>query len=151
MLNSNRSRHMMSENTAEIKVQVKLTNEIDQELVYRGYLNPDQVHFLETEALVDPTYVSTVIPTKIAEKLGLDIRRYEIVRDADGREEKVGRSDPIIIEVQGRETRGGALVTGGDNVILGLIALETLDFVVDYENRRLIPNPKHPDYPIFRI
>jgi hypothetical protein len=38
-----------------------------------------------------------------------------------------------------------------NEVIIGLIALETLDFVVDYENRRLIPNPKNPEYPVFRV
>jgi predicted aspartyl protease len=151
MLDFNRSRRMMSENDGGIKVQVKLTNEIDEELVYRGLLNPDQVHILETEALVDISSVHTVLPIKIAEKLGLDIRRYETVSYVDGREETVGLSDPIVIQVQGRETRGGAVVQVRDEVIIGLIALETLDFVVDYENKRLIPNPKHPDYPVFRI
>lgn len=53
--------------------------------------------------------------------------------------------------VQGRETRGGAVVAQVDEVIIGLIVLETLDFVVEYENKRLIPNPKHPNYPVFRI
>ncbi|RUT05540.1 hypothetical protein DSM106972_035470 [Dulcicalothrix desertica PCC 7102] len=151
MLDFNRSRRLISENDTEIKVQVKLINEIDEELVSRGLLNSDQVHILETEALVDASSIRTVLPTKIAEKLGLDIRRYETVSYADGREETVGLSDPIIIQVQGRETRGGAVVTQGSEVIIGLIALETLDFVVDYENRCLIPNPKHPDYPVFRI
>ncbi len=151
MLDFNRSRRMMSENDGEIKVQVKLTNEIDEELVYRGLLNPDQVHMLETQALVDISSVHTVLPTKIAEKLGLDIRHHETISYADGTEETVGLSDPIIIQVQGRETRGGAVVRARSEVIIGLIALETLDFVVDDENRCLIPNPKHPNYPVFRI
>ncbi|BAZ13045.1 hypothetical protein NIES4071_48790 [Calothrix sp. NIES-4071] len=151
MLDFNRSRRMMSENDGGIKVQVKLTNEIDEELVYRGLINPEQVHTLETEALVDISSVRTVLPTNIAEKLGLDIRRYQTVSYVDGKEDIVGLSDPIIIQVQGRETRGGAVVTRRSEMIIGLIALETLDFVVDYENRRLIPNPKHPDYPVFRI
>jgi predicted aspartyl protease len=141
----------MSDNAGIIKVQVKLTNEIDVELVYRELLNPDQVHTLETEVLVEPGYVSTVLPNKIAEKLGLDIRCYETISYADGRQETVGRSDPIIIEVQGRETRGDALVAEVNEVIIALIALETLDFVVDYENRCLIPNPKNPEYPVFRV
>lgn len=151
MLDFNHSRRIMSENERGIKVQVKLINEIDEELVYRGLLNPDQIHILETEALVDVSSIRTVLPIKIAKKLGLDIRCNETVRYADGREETVRLSDPIIIQVQGRETRGGAVVAQVDEVIIGLIALKTLDFVVDYENKCLIPNPKHPDYPVFRI
>lgn len=118
MLYFNNSQCRISKNDRGIKVQVRLTNEIDEELVYRGLLHPDQVHVLETEALVDVSSIRTVLPTEIAEKLGLDIRRYE---------------------------------TQVSEVIIGLIALETLDFVVDYENKCLIPNPKHPDYRVFRI
>ncbi|NJL10764.1 MAG: clan AA aspartic protease [Calothrix sp. SM1_7_51] len=126
-----------------------MSNGIDEELVYRGLLNPDEVNVLEVEALVDPVSVRTVIPATVAEKLGLDSTQ-QTINYADGSQEVIALSDSIIIEIQGRTTGGEAIVAGSE-VIIGSIALETLDFVVDYENKRLIPNPKHPDYPIFRI
>ncbi len=150
MLDFNSLQRINNKDSEKIKVKVKLTNGIDEELVYRGLLNPDQVHVLETEALVDPGSIRTVIPLKVAEKLGLDISTHQAINYTDARQEIVGLSDPIIIEVEGRSTGGDAIVAGSD-VIIGLIALETLDFVVDYQNRLLIPNPKHPDYPVFRI
>jgi len=38
--------------------------------------------------------------------------------DADGREEAVGLSEPVIIEIQGRETTEAALVVG-DEILIG--------------------------------
>ncbi len=102
------------------------------------------------EALVGTGDIRTVIPVKVLDKLGLSIRTYETNNYANDEQQKVGISDPIIIEIQGRKTTRDALV-GGDKVIIGLTALKTLDFVVDYENLRLIPNPKNLDYPVFRI
>lgn len=56
----------------------------------------------------------------------------------------------MIIELEGRETTEAALVTG-DEVLIGQTVLETLDLLVDCKNQRLIPNPAHPDRPVFRI
>jgi predicted aspartyl protease len=56
----------------------------------------------------------------------------------------------VIIEIQGRETTEATLVTG-DEVLIGQTVLETLDLLVDCKNQRLIPNPKHPEYPVLRI
>ena len=39
----------------------------------------------------------------------------------------------------------------GDEVLIGRIALATLDLFVDNENQCLIPNSKHPEYPVFRV
>jgi hypothetical protein len=44
MLDFNRSPHLMNNDSKQIRVQVKLTNAIDEELVHRGLLNPDQIH-----------------------------------------------------------------------------------------------------------
>lgn len=60
------------------------------------------------------------------------------------------KGEPITLKIQGRVTTESVVVTG-DKVLIGRIALATLDLVVDYENQCLIPNPKHPNYPVFRI
>jgi hypothetical protein len=40
----------------------------------------------------------------------------------------------------------------GDEVLIGQVILEKLDLLVDCKkNRRLIPNPAHPDYPVAMI
>ncbi|WP_272819138.1 hypothetical protein [Scytonema hofmannii] len=87
---------------------------------------------------------------EIVEKLGLKIRSQQIAKYADGRQEPVGLTEPVIIEIEGRETTEATLVSG-DEALIGQTVLETLDLYVDCKNQRLIPNPEHPEYPVFRI
>jgi clan AA aspartic protease len=150
MLEFNRSQHVKNENMGEVRVKVKLTNSIDEELVSRGLLNPNQLRFYEGEALVDTGAVRTVIPMEIVQHLGLRIRSQQMAKYADGRQENVGLTTAIIIEIGGRETTEATLVTG-DEILIGQTVLETLDLLVDCKNQRLIPNPEHPEHWILRI
>ena len=151
MVTFNRSNQMVSESMGEVRVQVKLTNAVDEELVNRGLLNPNQLRVCEAQALVDTGAVRTVLPMRLVQQLGLRIRGQQIIaKYADGREEAIGVTGPVIIEIEGRETTEAALVTG-DEVLIGQTVLETLDLLVDCKNQRLIPNPAHPDYPVLRV
>lgn len=150
MISFNRSNHVVSESMGEVRVQVKLTNAIDEALVNRGLLNPTQLRLYETQALVDSGAVRTVLPTHIVQQLGLRIRSQQVAKYADGRESAAGLTEPVIIELEGRETIEAALVTG-DEVLIGQTVLETLDLLVDCRNQRLVPNPANPDYPVLRV
>jgi clan AA aspartic protease len=150
MVNFNRIDVAVSENMGAVRVPVKLTSAVDEILINRGLLNPNQLRVYETEALVDTGAVRTVVPMAIVQQLGLKIRAQQLAKYADGREEMVGLTEPVIIEIMGRETTEAVLVTG-DEVLIGQTALETLDLLVDCKNQRLIPNPAHPDQPVFRI
>ena len=39
----------------------------------------------------------------------------------------------------------------GDEALIGQTALEKLDLFVDWVNRRLVPNPAHPDRPVSKV
>lgn len=146
----NRSSHVVDKSMGEVRVQVKLINAVDEILVNRGLLNPNQLRVCEAQALVDTGAVRTVLPMRIVQQLGLKIRGQQIAKYADGREEAVGLTEPVIIEIEGRETTEVTLVTG-DEVLIGQTVLETLDLLVDCKNQRLIPNPAHPDYSVLRV
>jgi clan AA aspartic protease len=150
MLDFNRSNSKINEEMGEVRVKVKLTNAVDETLVSRGLLNSNQLRVIETEALVDTGAVKMVLPMSIVQELGLRIRGRQIAQYADGREEEIGLTEALIIEIEGRETIEAALVTGNETLI-GQTVLETLDLLVDCKNRCLVPNPKHPNYPVFRI
>ena len=150
MVSFNYSDCAVSQSMGEVRVQVKLTNAVDEELVNRGLLNPLQLRVYETQALIDTGAVRTVLPMTIVQQLGLRIRGQQIAKYADGREEMVGLTGPVIIEIEGRDTTEATLVTG-DEVLIGQTVLETLDLLVDCKNQRLIPNPAHPNYPVFRV
>ncbi|OUL18042.1 retroviral-like aspartic protease family protein [Nostoc sp. 106C] len=130
-----------------VRVKVKLKNAIDEALVSRGLLAPGLLRECETEGLVDTGAVSLVIPPQIVEQLGLRIRGQRVAQYANGSEETIGVTEPVIVECQGRETVVEALVVGNE-VLIGQVVLEQIDLLVDCRNQRLIPNPEHPDYPV---
>ncbi|MBD2608740.1 clan AA aspartic protease [Scytonema hofmannii FACHB-248] len=133
-----------------VYAKVKLTNAIDEALINRGLLAPKLLREHETQGLVDTGAVSLVIPTIIVEQLGLRIRGQRVAQYANGSEESVGVTEPVIVECQGRETVAEALVVGNE-VLIGQVILEQLDLLVDCKNQRLIPNPANPDYPVAMI
>ncbi len=54
------------------------------------------------------------------------------------------------IRVLDREELENARVLG-DEVMLGQTVLEKMDLHVDCANRRLLPNPAHPDQPVSKV
>lgn len=150
MINLDRDRSQINKNMGAVRVKVKLTNAIDEELVKRGLLNPNLLRVYEAEALIDTGAVRTAIPLEVCEHLGLRIRSQEIAKYADGRQEIVGLTGPILIEIEGRETIEAAMVLG-DIVLIGQTVLETLDLLVDCKNQRLVPNPENPERPVLRV
>ena len=59
-------------------------------------------------------------------------------------------TEPFLVEILGRETSDYAIVLGED-VLFGVTILEKLDLLVDGTRQRLMPNPAHPDQPVFRV
>jgi clan AA aspartic protease len=150
MLNPNSTISTATEPMGAVRVYLKLTNAIDEALIRRGLLNANLLRVCETEALIDTGAVRTVLPQSIVTQLGLNIRSKQIAQFANGTEEQVGLTEPVIIEIEGRETTEATFVTG-NIVLIGQTVLETLDLLVDCKNQRLIPNPEHPNYPVLRI
>ena len=83
-------------------------------------------------------------------QLGLPAISRQPVRYADGRTEFVDMIGPLMVQIQGRHTHDDAFVLG-DEILIGQTALESMDLHVDCYNQRLIPNPRSPDRPAFRI
>ena len=150
MINFNVSHSAAIEDMGAVRVQVKLTNAVDEELVKRELLNLTLLRVYETQALVDSGATRTVMPMSVVQHLGLRIRGQEIAKYADGRQEAVGLTGPVIIEVLGRETIEAVMVTGNE-VLIGQTVLEVLDLLVDCKNQRLIPNPANPDQSVLRV
>ena len=137
------------ETMGEVRTAVTLTNATDQALVRRGTLSQEEVHSYKANALVDTGAVRTVLPSHVVQQLGLAIVENQVAEYADGRHE-VGLTEPIDIKIDGRRTFDEALVLG-DEVIIGQTVLEKLDLLVDCRNRRLVPNPAHPDQPVSKV
>ncbi len=150
MLDSKPIEHYNYSAMGEVRVKAKLTNAIDEALVRRGMLKPEQVRSYEADALVDTGAVRCILPPHVVERLGLAIIDQRVAEYADGRLDIVGLTEAFTLRVLDREELENALVLG-DEVIIGQTALEKLDLVVDRVNRRLIPNPAHPDQPVSKV
>jgi len=134
----------------EVRVGVQLRNAIDEGLVRRGLLRPDQVRTYQADALVDTGAMRCVVPPHVVQSLGLAAVGQRVAEYADGRLESVDITEGFIVRALGREEMEDAMVLG-DEVLIGQTALEKLDLVVDCANQRLIPNPAHPDQPVSKI
>lgn len=134
----------------EIRVKVTLTNAFDDILFRRKKLPAKKVRRYEAEALVDTGAIRSVIPPFVMKKLGVAVREMRVAEYADGRTEEVPLCEGILFEVMGRNTLEESLVLGNE-VLLGQTFLETTDLLADCANRRLVPNPAHPDQPILKV
>lgn len=134
----------------EIRVKVRLTNMLDEMLFRRGMLSEAEIRNYEADALVDTGAVRSVIPVHVMQKLGVQSRGDRMAQYADGRKEAVRITEPLLFELLDRDTPDEALVLG-DEVLIGQTVLEKLDLLADCANRRLVPNPDHPDQPVTKI
>jgi len=134
----------------EIRTKVLLTNAVDEALASLGKLPNDQVRRLEVDAVVDSGAVSAVLPIHVVEHLGLLSRGHRVAQLADGHNEVVGVTGPVVFEIMTRNTIDDALVLG-DEVLIGQTVLEKLDLLADCPNQRLVPNPAHPDQPVLKV
>lgn len=133
-----------------VQVHVTLRNAREAVLARLGRLDPAQVHRYETEALVDTGAFRSVIPPLVAERLGLVQMSQTTARMANGAFQMAPVMEPVFVEILEREAVESPLVFG-DRVLLSVLVLEQTDLLVDCQRQRVIPNPEHPDQPVFRI
>ena len=138
------------EQMGEVHVRVRLSNATDVDLAERGLIDPEKVRSCEVEALVDTGATRSVVPPEIADRLGLTILPQTFGKLADGSRVPAGLSSAILFEMYDRATVEGVYVLG-DEVLIGQTALESMDLLVDCPNRRVIPNPAHPEGPVLRL
>jgi clan AA aspartic protease len=134
----------------EGRVMVRLSNAADMALVRRNLMRPEEIRAVEADALVDTGAVTFVLPSLVVERLGLAQPFKQVAEYADGRREEVDVTEPVFVELLGRHTVEEALVLG-DEVIVGQTILEKTDLYVDCRQKRLLPNPAHPDQSVLQV
>src|SRR5881397_1023935 len=87
----------------EVRVTVTLTNASDEVLQRQHKLSGRRMRKYRAEALVDTGAVRTVIPTEVVKRLGVGIRGQRVAEYADGRKESVGITEPLLVEILGRD------------------------------------------------
>ncbi len=105
---------------------------------------------VEVEALVDTGAGLFYLQTSLIKKLGL--RQIDTVRSRTMSNLLENRRvcSPVELKIAGR-TGIFRVVEIPDTLpnLIGQIPLEELDLVVDLRKRKVVPNPEHPDGPLY--
>jgi len=134
----------------EVRVKARLTNAGEEFLARRGRLPKSEVRHFEADALVDTGAVSLIVPSFIVQKLGLELVGKKNAELANGSIVTLDVTEPVDVRIEGRTVTLEALMRGNE-VLIGQMVLEATDMQVDCMNRRLIPNPAHPDRPVLKL
>jgi hypothetical protein len=132
----------MPQYMGKMTTRIRVENWLDAELVAVGARN-EKPRAIETDALVNTGAVKFYLKSSLIHQLGLrpigEIRSRTMSAQSETR--KVFA--PVSLEIQGRTGRFD-VVEVPDSLpnIIGQIALEDLDWVVDCRNQKLIPNPE---------
>ena len=87
----------------EVSIEIVLTNPMDQAMAREGYKEPEEVRQTKVDALVDTGAVNCVLPQFIADSLGLARPFRQVAEYADGRQDMVEVTEPVLIEIRGRK------------------------------------------------
>jgi clan AA aspartic protease len=121
-------------------VDLKLTSSEDLLLAKKGMLRPEEIRQSTVRGVVDTGATQLVIPATVAEQLGLPETGEMRVRYADRRRETRKVVGDMSLELLGRESTFHAIVEPNRNTaVIGRMVLDTLDFVVDCDARKLYP------------
>ena len=128
----------------KVIIKIKLTNLFDLGAQHRK-LSPAEPRSVEVEALVDTGATRLYLKPSVIRALGLE-KVDEVISQTTNGPKKRSVYEPVRLEVQHRYGNFD-VVDIGENVpnLVGQIPLEYLDFVVDPQGRKLIPNPEHGD------
>jgi len=136
----------------EVKVEVKLENATDRELVLRGLITEEQVRSFNVHVIADTGAVMLVLPQDEVEALGLREVRKAVVRYADERKEERPVAGPVTVRVDGRAATVDCIVgPPNSEPLLGHVVLEIMDLLVDPLQQKLIPRPESPFLPELKL
>lgn len=79
----------------EVKVEVTLTNALEDSQARRGQIARESVRSDRVTALVDTGAVNCVLPPFVADRLGLERPFRQVAEYADGRREQVDVTEPF--------------------------------------------------------
>ena len=115
-----------------VHAEITLTNALDVGKVREGLIGEHELRSITVTAVVDTGAASLVINEEQCQKLGLSIERERNARVADGRRVLCKVTEPVKVVWKNRSTSCQAMVIpGAETVLLGAIALEGMDLMVN--------------------
>ncbi len=135
---------MENSTMGRVSVVARVVNLSDEILRNAGHLADHEVRFVEVgDALIDTGATGLSMPGSMIQKLGLRLHKTVRARTAGGvRDFRIYTA--VRVFVQGRDCVIDVAELPEDcPVLIGQVPLESMDWVVDMKNQRLIGNPDH--------
>ncbi len=128
----------------KVIVSAKIENLEDQYKAHQGLIPPDQIRTLVVEdALVDTGATGLMIPSRLLTPLGLRPTEVKHGRTVSG-PLTMQKYEAVRLTLQGRNCIIEVHeIPDHSPVLIGQIPLESMDWVVDPKNLRIIGNPEH--------
>ncbi|OIP36677.1 hypothetical protein AUJ95_09165 [Candidatus Desantisbacteria bacterium CG2_30_40_21] len=135
----------------EVKCEVKLENFVDRSNFEEGKLTEEKIRRDITTALVDTGSTLLVLPQEIVEKLGLRRLKKVVVTYADERKEERDVAGVVTLTIGDRSANLDCVVGPPlSEPLIGQIALEEMDLIVDCKDQQLKPRPESPRLPLLK-
>ncbi len=121
-------------------VNIEVANYRDIIAYEDGRIPMEKIRKITIAAVVDTGAARLVLPTGIADQLGLPVTGQCSVRDADHRREVRDIVKDAHVQYGGRASVFDAILEPNrPDALLGAIVLESLDMLVDCVGQRLVP------------
>ena len=136
----------------KVIVPATIENLADLYLAEHGHMLEDQVRKIDVaDALVDTGAMMLSLPRRFIQQLGLNRVKTRAAKTPAG-VFQFGIYSAIRLTVQGRDCIIDVAEIPDDcPVLIGQLPLESMDWVVDPANQRLIGNPEHGGEHIFEL
>jgi len=120
--------------------KIELVNHVDAILAQTGALPSEKIRRVEIEAIVDTGASHLVISQAVADALGVPVIGQTSVRYADHHRASKNIVSDVEVHVLSRNGVFKAIVEPNrEDVLLGAIVLEDMDFIVDCRTQTLVP------------
>jgi len=123
--------------------KIKVVNLDDEALAKQGIITPDQIRSVETEALIDTGATFLCLRKSLIDELQLAPLSQKLVKTANG---SVTRTIYSAVTIHLRDRFAVVYVSEiPDDCpnLLGQLPLQSMDWVIDTRNEKLIGNPEH--------
>lgn len=128
-----------------VYADIELIRGADLVLFREGYLAEDKIRHMKVTALVDSGAYMLAINHQIKTQLNLQKVGEQAAELADDTQTRLEIVGSVELRFENRRANVDAMVLPGDaEVLLGSIAMEEMDVLIDPKQQRLIVNPENP-------
>ena len=122
-----------------VYAEITLKNAADEVKAQEGLIKAEEIRTATVTAVVDTGSMYMVITEELRQKLGLGIREEKTARTANGQRVLSKVTEAVEVRWKDRDVILQALIIpGAETVLLGAIALEGLDLMVNPVTQELV-------------